>query len=189
MKSLDKFGVDLEAGECGDGGLRNSTAVSGVRRPCSSEAMEVGNTEVSGVPPEKMIYSMSHQEEVSPHPHHLVSSSTFTLTWLKSVAETLSLIFLPLFSSFGPHFWDKSSRLSIPPMGNNNLKMPFSNGVVLGEFLPSLWLTKYDLGNHGPYVNLRHFSSLGPQRQATLGQIPSMPSNKLQGKPLHVAEI
>nr|GMD53951.1 uncharacterized protein LOC109153434 [Ipomoea batatas] len=59
MKSLDKFGVDLEAGECGDGGLRNSTAVSGVRRPCSSEAMEVGNTEVSGVPPEKMIYSMS----------------------------------------------------------------------------------------------------------------------------------
>nr|GMD33506.1 uncharacterized protein LOC109153434 [Ipomoea batatas] len=55
----DKFGVDLEVGECGDGGLRNSAAVSGGRRPCSSEAMEVGNTEVSGVPPEKMISSVS----------------------------------------------------------------------------------------------------------------------------------
>nr|GMD08245.1 Zinc knuckle family protein [Ipomoea batatas] len=59
MQSLDKFGVDLEVGECGDGGLRNSAAVSGSRRPCSSEAMEVGNTEVSGVPPEKMISSVS----------------------------------------------------------------------------------------------------------------------------------
>nr|GME05535.1 uncharacterized protein LOC109153434 [Ipomoea batatas] len=56
---LYKFGVDLEVGECGDGGLRNSAAVSGGRRPCSSEAMEVGNTEVSGVPPEKMISSVS----------------------------------------------------------------------------------------------------------------------------------
>nr|GMD50894.1 Zinc finger, RING-CH-type [Ipomoea batatas] len=50
MQSLDKSGVDLEAGERGDGGRRNSAAVSG-GRPCSSE--------VSGVPAEKRISSVS----------------------------------------------------------------------------------------------------------------------------------
>ncbi|XP_019156850.1 PREDICTED: uncharacterized protein LOC109153434 [Ipomoea nil] len=57
MQSLDKSGVDLEAGECGDGGRRNSAAVSG-GRPFSSEAVEVGNTEVPGLP-EKRISSVS----------------------------------------------------------------------------------------------------------------------------------
>nr|GLL40303.1 uncharacterized protein LOC109153434 [Ipomoea trifida] len=59
MQSLDKSGVDLEAGECGDGGRRNSAAVSGGRRACSSEAVEVSNPEVSGAPPEKRISSVS----------------------------------------------------------------------------------------------------------------------------------